>query len=129
MANLNDLKKAVIEDRKIDASEVAQIRQTIFEDGQIDKSEAEFLFDLNDKCSGADNHSSWATLFAEAICSFLLDDEKTPGEVDKKEAEWLLKKLQSDGKIDPAEKKLLLKLKKDAKKMPENLKDFISKNA
>ena len=128
MASLNALKKSILADGKIDAKEVAEIKKVINEDGKIDLAEANFLFALNDGCSGSDNHSSWTTLFVDAICSFLLDDENSPGEVDKKEATWLLKKIQGDGKLDEIEKKLLKKLSKSAKAIPENLKSFISEN-
>ena len=83
---------------------------------------------MNNKCYDAKNHSSWATLFVEAISSYLLEDLKSPGEIDKNEARWLLKKIQGDGKLDSTEKRLLRKLKKDSKGMPDNLKIFISDN-
>ena len=129
MANLSALKKSILADGKIDADEVAEIKKAIYEDGSIDTAEANFLFDLNDKCSDSKNHSSWSTLFVDAICSYLLEDEKSPGEVDQKEADWLLKKIQGDGKLDATEKKLLKKLSSGAKSMPDNLKSFIKKNA
>ena len=100
MANLTNLKKSILADGKIDAAEVAEIKKVIYEDGKIDSAEANFLFALNDGCSGAKNHSSWATLFVDAICSYLLEDEKSPGEVDKKEADDDKKK-----GAKPAEKK------------------------
>lgn len=69
MATLNDLKKSILADGKIDAYEVEQIRKEIYGDGKIDTDEANFLFALNDGCSCEKNHSSWATLFVDAICS------------------------------------------------------------
>jgi uncharacterized membrane protein YebE (DUF533 family) len=128
MSILKDLKAVIIADGKIDADEVSQIKKIIYEDGSIDTAEADFLFDLNDNCHGADNHASWSTLFVDAICSYLLEDEKSPGVIDKKEAEWLLGKIQGDGKLDANEKKLLKKLASNAKSMPDNLKQYIEKN-
>ena len=129
MSILNDLKKAILEDGKIDADEVSQIKKVIYADSCIDIEEADFLFDLNDKCSGADNHASWSTLFVDAICSYLLDDEKSPSEIDIEESKWLLNKIQSDGKLDANEKKLLRKLASAAKSMPEDLKKYIEENS
>lgn len=128
MSTLKTLKTAILADGKIDAAEVAEIKKVIYEDGSIDTTEANFLFDLNNKCSGAKNHASWATLFVDAICSYLLDDEKSPGVVDIKEADWLMKKIQGDGKLDSTEKKLLKKLAGSAKSMPDTLKKYITKN-
>lgn len=125
MSMLKDLKESIIADGKIDAAEVAQIKEIIYQDGGIDTAEADFLFDLNDICSGKSNDALWSTLFVDAICSYLLDDEKSPGEIDAKEADWLLGKIQSDGKLDVNEQLILKKLADTAKSMPENLRKYI----
>lgn len=129
MSILNDLKASIIADGKIDAAEVAQIKKVIYQDGGIDTAEADFLFELNNICSGKSNDALWSTLFVDAICSYLLEDEKSPGEIDTNEAEWLLDKIQSDGKLDNNEKKLLEKLATTAKSMPDNLRKFIESNS
>jgi uncharacterized tellurite resistance protein B-like protein len=121
MSNLTELKKSILADGVIDEQEVKQLREVLYADGIIDKEEAEFLFELNDAVSGKDNHASWATLFIEAITSFLLDDEASPGEVDEDEAKWLIEKIQGDGKLDKIEVTLLKNLKAKAKKMPQSL--------
>lgn len=121
MSNLKELKKSILADGVIDEQEVKQLREVLYADGVIDKEEAEFLFELNDAVSGKKNHASWASLFIEAITSFLLDDEKSPGEVDEDEAKWLIEKIQGDGKLDEIEVALLKNLKTKAKKMPQSL--------
>lgn len=121
MSNLNELKKSILADGVIDEQEVKQLREVLFADGIIDKEEAEFLFELNDAVSGKENHESWEALFIEAISSFLLDDETSPGEVDENEAKWLLEKIQGDGVIDGIELALLQNLKLKAKSIPETL--------
>jgi hypothetical protein len=90
----------------------------LYADGKIDKEEAEFLFELNDAVSGKANHSSWETLFIEAISSYLLEDETSPNEIDEEEAKWLLSKIQGDGQLDKTEIALLENLKKKAKSFP-----------
>ena len=125
MSNLNDLKKSILADGIIDEQEVKQLREVLYADGIIDKEEAEFLFELNDAVSGKENHSSWNTLFVEAISSFLLDDEISPGEVDDDEAKWLLEKIQGDGKLDDIEISLLKNLKLKAKQLPHSLTDLL----
>lgn len=125
MSILKDLKESIIADGKIDAAEVAQIKKVIYQDGGIDRAEADFLFELNDICAGKPNDALWSTLFVDAICSYLLDDEKSPGEIDAKEADWLLSKIQSDGKLDANEQMILKKLSHTAKSMPDNLREYI----
>ena len=118
MSTLSELKKSILADGLIDEAEVKQLREVLYADGKIDKEEAEFLFELNDAVSGKDNHPSWEALFIEAITSFLLEDEASPGEIDDEEAKWLLAKIQGDGQLDGTEKALLDNLKKKSKTFP-----------
>jgi hypothetical protein len=121
MSKLDELKDSILADGVIDEAEVAQLRKELYADGVIDKEEAEFLFELNDAVSGNDNHSSWEAFFVEAISSYLLDDETSPGEIDDAEAEWLLAQIQGDGQLDKTEKALLSNLKSKAKQFPASL--------
>jgi uncharacterized tellurite resistance protein B-like protein len=121
MSTLNELKKSILEDGIIDAAEVKQLREVLYADGKIDEEEAEFLFELNDAVSGKANDPTWEALFVEAITSFLLEDETSPGEIDDAEAKWLLEKIQGDGQLDKTERALLDNLKKKAKALPEIL--------
>lgn len=121
MSNLNELKKSILADGVIDEHEVKQLREVLYADGIIDKEEAEFLFELNNAVSGKENHSSWATLFIEAISSYLLDDEISPNEVDEDEAKWLIEQIQGDGKLDEIEIALINNLKGKAKKIPQSV--------
>jgi len=121
MNTLSELKKSILADGVIDEAEVKQLREVLYADGKIDKEEAEFLFELNDAVSGEDNHPSWEALFVEAMTSFLLEDETSPGEIDDEEAKWLLAKIQGDGQLDKTEKALLDHLKAKSKNFPEIL--------
>jgi uncharacterized tellurite resistance protein B-like protein len=121
MNKLQELKKSILADGVIDEAEVKQLREVLYADGKIDTEEAEFLFELNDAVSGKANHSSWETLFVEAISSYLLEDETSPNEIDAEEAKWLLSKIQGDGQLDKTEIALLENLKKKAKSFPEIL--------
>jgi len=117
MENLKELKKSILADGIIDAAEVKMLRKLIYEDGIVDRKEANFLFELNDAVSGKKNDASWKTFMIEAITSHVLDDETSPGEIDDKEAKWLISKVEGDGKIDEIEKALLVNIKKKAKKV------------
>jgi len=121
MSTLSELKKSILADGVIDEAEVKQLREILYADGKIDKEEAEFLFELNNAVSGEDNHPSWEALFVEALTSFLLEDDSSPGEIDGEEAKWLLAKIQGDGQLDKTEKVLLNNLKARSKNFPEIL--------
>lgn len=121
MATLEELKKDLLADGVIDATEVAQLKEILYADGVIDKEEADFLFELNDAVSGKDNAPEWESFFTQAICDFLLKDETSPGEIDSEEEAWLIAKVNNDGQVDEAEKALLRAIKAQAKVFPAAL--------
>jgi hypothetical protein len=125
MEKFNEFKKSILADGVIDEHEVKQLHELLYADGLIDKEEADFLFELNDAVSGNENHPTWKTLFIDAITSYLLEDETSPGEIDELEAEWLISKIQGDGKLDELEIALLKNLKAKAKNLPKSLIDLL----
>ena len=118
---LNELKVDLLADGIIDAGEVARLKEVLYEDGVIDKEEADFLFEINDAVTDKDNDPAWEAFFIQAIADFLLKDEVSPGEIDADEAAWLVEKIGADGQVDGTEKALLEKLQKEAKSFPETL--------
>lgn len=113
-STLNALVLAIIADSIVDADEVEQLRTELYADGKIDKDEAEALFKINDAVSGNENDASYEKLFVDAITSYVLEDEETPGVVDEEEGAWLVSKLESDGQIDDLERKLLMNISEKA---------------
>lgn len=89
--------------------------------GVIAKEEVVSLSDFNRAESRNENHSSWESFFVEAITSYLLEDETSPGIVDEEEAKWLLEKIQGDEKLDNIELTLLKNLKARSKELPQSL--------
>lgn len=121
MANLEQLKKDLLADGIIDAEEVKTIKDVIYEDGKIDKDEADFLFELNNAVSGKENAPEWKSLFIDAITSFMLEDEVSPNEIDDEEANYLYNQIKGDGQVDETERALLENLKAKSKNFPEIL--------
>lgn len=125
MANLEQLKKDLLADGIIDAEEVKTIKEVIYEDGKIDKDEADFLFELNDAVSGKENAPEWKSLFIDAITSFMLEDEVSPNEIDDEEANYLYNQIKGDGQVDETERALLENLKAKSKNFPEILSSLL----
>ena len=125
MKSLEQLKKELLADGIIDAAEVNELKEILYADGVIDTEEAEFLFEINDAVSGKENDPSWETLFIDAITSYLLEDENSPGEIDEDESNWLYEKIKGDGQIDGTEKNPLLNLKSKAKSFPSKLESLL----
>lgn len=122
---LKQLKASILADGIIDADEVRTINQAIYEDGKIDREEADFMFELNDAVSGKENHYSWKDLFVKAITDYVLKDDTSYGSVDEEEADYLIGKIQGDGKIDEIEQALLLKILEKASGTCEKFQDFV----
>jgi sigma-B regulation protein RsbU (phosphoserine phosphatase) len=106
------MKQKVLAEGLIDEAAVDQIRRVIYGPGgssgeAVDRKEGKLLFDLNDATTGKPNHASWKTLFVEALTSHVLDDARSPGEVDEEEAFWLIERIEADGVYDENELSLL----------------------
>lgn len=102
-------RRALLLDGRIDLKETAVIREEIFADDKVDKSELEFLFSLRkeaESCVEAFNE-----LFFNAVKKHMLAD----GSISAAEAKWLRKMIFADGTIDDAEKKLMQDLKAGAR--------------
>ena len=123
--NLEELKKELLADGKIDVEEVNKLRELLYADGKIDQEEADFIFEINDAVSGKKNVPAWNQFFVQAISDFLLNDEKSPGVIDEEEGKWLIEKIGADGQVDGVEKELLINLKKRAKSMPPSVLSLI----
>ena len=121
MANLDELKKDLLSDGIIDVEEVETIKHKIYEDGKIDREEANFLFELQDAVTGKDNAPEWKELFIDAITAYALEDEMSPDVIDEDEADYLYEQINGDGQIDDTERALLENIKAKAKNFPEKL--------
>jgi len=110
------LRRAVEEDGQIAEARVGQIRRVVYGGGDagregIDRRTGNFLFDLNDAMTGRPNHPAWTEFFVEAISGHVLDDDRSPEEVDASEADWLVQRMEADQQYDDTEMALLAKIK------------------
>lgn len=111
MANLDQLKNEHLADGIIDSDEVKSIKSVTYEDGRIDKNEADFLFELNDAVSGKDNAPECKDLFVDAITALVLEDEVSPNEIDSDEDDYLCNQIKGDGQVDDIKRALLVNIK------------------
>jgi hypothetical protein len=107
MNNLQELKKSIFSDGSISESDTKTLCEMLFADVGINKTKAEFIFEIKDSVSRKKIHKDLENLFVEVITSFLLEDEESPDEIDESEAKWLRAKIQYKGYADDIDKKLL----------------------
>lgn len=110
MADWRKLAKALaLADGRIDTRETAIIKNEIWADGKLDKSELEFLLDLKKSANSTVGEFN-KMLFAALKAAVLAD-----GEISVKEANWLRQFLYADGVIGEDEKAFLRELKAGAR--------------
>ena len=121
MKILEDIRNAIVNSGSITASDVVALREIVYTDGRVEQNEAEFLFRLKKELNDLGNLKEWNSFFIQAICDFILDDERSPEAIDDIEAKWLIEQIGEDGIIDDVEQRLLKKLRKEAKRFPSGL--------
>lgn len=124
MNSLEEIRKAIVASGGITLGDVAALRDIIYKDGKVGQFEAEFLFSLRKDLNDMGNLRSWDNFFIQAICDFILDDDRSPEAIDDLEAKWLIEQIGEDGVIDDVEQKLLKKLRKEAKRFPSGLQEI-----
>lgn len=121
MKDLVQLRKTIISDGRLSGKDVLLLRQTLFDDEGMTREKGDFLFKLKDTISQEHQIDEFKDLFVEAITTFLLEDEVSPGEIDNEEAKWLRAKIQTKGFTDKLDILLLNSLKSKSINFPEIL--------
>lgn len=112
--------KTLWADGTLSHDDVVQLRKALMKDGMT-MEKGDFLFSLKDDINDKKVDPSFLNLFVEAICTLLLDDETSPGEIDENEAKWLRAKIQNNGTLDKYDKTLLKNLKERSINYPSIL--------
>lgn len=82
----------------ISADELMRWRRDVWGDGEVSLNEADALFEMSRKAGDSD--SDWSDFFAEALTDFLIRRGNPRGFVTDADADWLVKRLDSDGRVD-----------------------------
>ena len=77
------------------------------------RSTMDDLFRLKDRMieAGFDIPKQFVSRFVNVVCTYVLNDDDTPGEIDEKEAKWLRSRTLLNGRMDFIDKRLLKVLK------------------
>lgn len=110
MSAFHQFVSTVLADKKIDDSEVPQIREYLYQDGRLDLDDVKLLVDLY--CGAVQYCPAFEDLFFSVLEEVVLED----GEIQPSEQFYLLKMLYSDREIRDREKDFLRKLKQTARR-------------
>jgi hypothetical protein len=122
--SLSALAQKITQDGVVDGFEIQVIRQRLYENGVINRDEADFFFKVNDAVTGIKHDAFWRALFVDALTDHFLNDTKSPGTIDGVEGQYILRKIFKDGKIDDLELGLLVNIISKANTCPMELIDF-----
>lgn len=110
-------------DGAVSAEEVLSLRRDGWQDGVIDRDEADALFELNNHLGNSS--TEWADFFVETISLFVFANSSPRGHVDEDGAEWLIEQLEAAGRLETmAELELLEHLFERAQSVPQSLQTF-----
>ncbi len=107
---LTSLEAAIRQSGWIGADHVLALRRAIYQNGSIERDEAEFLLHLNRQSRGDD--PAWAEFYVEALTDFFYWREGSDSALTEDAEQLLLGRLgEADGSVDdPTELRLLLSL-------------------
>lgn len=110
-------------DGAITAEEVLSLRQGGWANAVIDADEADAIFVLNDHL--AEPTSQWSDFFVEALSEYIVHQVEPRGYVSPDQAEWLIERIDSNGRLDSlTELELLVKVLEKALHTPESLRCY-----
>lgn len=104
-------------------SDIATLRSLYYEDGRIIGPEADALFEINDACRV--QAPAWVEFFVEAITDYIVFDAEPEGYLTVANAEWLVARIEKDGRVcSLTELELLINVLDKARWAPERLSAF-----
>lgn len=121
--NFPELARQAAADGAITAEEVLALRRAAWPDGRIDQTEAEAILAINDVV--AEKSAAWTDFLVEAVGEFVLNGAEPKGYVADETADWLIARLDQDGRLDSvAELELLVRVLEKALGTPDRLKGY-----
>jgi hypothetical protein len=121
--SFSDFAEALKAGAEISADDVLAVRRWAWDDGSISAAEAEAIFELNDLATKPS--AEWVDFFVEALTDFIVH-QPPEGYVDEAKVDWLIARIESDGRIETlGELELLAKIMDHALNTPASLKAFV----
>lgn len=121
--HFRELAELALADGGVSAAEVLSLRGEGWSNGAIDADEADAIFVLNDQL--ADSTLEWTDFFVEALSEYVVNGTMPRGYVDDGLAEWLMERIDNNGRLDSlTELELLVRVLEKAIGTPEQLKAY-----
>lgn len=112
-----------VTDGTITPDEVLALRRKAWPDGLIDAGEADAILTINDRITVPTRE--WTDFVVEAIGEFVVNGEEPKGYVSDERADWLIARLDRDGRLDTmTELELLVRVLERALGAPARLRTY-----
>jgi hypothetical protein len=123
---LTDLTTTLTQRSAITAEDVLALRRLVWGDGAVNREEAEAIMALNTACRV--RAPEWIDYFVEVMVDYVVHQQKPEGYVDQGNADWLMRWIDRDGRVDSlGELELLVKVLETAQSVPDSLRDYALK--
>lgn len=109
--------------KHLTSAHAQDMRRVVYKDGEIDPSELDSIFALDEAAEQRD--PEWVHLIAEATVDFLVHQQEPRGYIDEANAQWLIDRISRDSEVKTdSELEVLIKVLEAAKASPESLSAF-----
>ena len=114
---MSDVLTDVMKSKKITASQVLDLRRSLYNDGVAEAGEVERLFTMDEAATECD--PSWTELFVEAVTDYIVEQVEPQGHISEENADWLIDRISRDGTVKTAtELEILVKVLEKAQIEP-----------
>ena len=118
--SMPDVMQRALAARTISDEDVLAMRREVYPDGIIQPHEVEWLFQLDDECTGQSRQ--WMTFFVEAITDYIVNQSNPEGYISDENASWLMARISRQGRVSSSvELELLVNVLDKAKTSPQRL--------
>ena len=122
--SLTGLEKDIVAKGRISAEDVLALRRAVYQDGEIKKAEADFIFRLNRNSAEAD--PTWDSFYVEALSDFFFWQRGPGSTLSEDDANLLIQWISEDQRVDDHnELKLLVNIMSRSQGSPDSLKVFV----
>lgn len=120
MDKLDEIRYNAIHQHSISQEEVDALRTLLYSGEGMTLAKGNTLFEIKENVKGK-APASFKRLFVDAITKLMLEDESSPGRIDKEEAQWLRAKIQFVGEYDSYDRALVENIRRKSINFPKIL--------
>lgn len=120
MYKLDEFRYKVLHQDSLSQEDVDTLKSLLYDSEGMTLAKGNTLFEIKEHIKGK-APASFKRLFVDAITKLMLEDETSPGKIDKEEAQWLRAKIQFVGEYDSYDRALVENIRRKSINFPKIL--------